>query len=80
MDKDVATHIAKVAFKASADLGELVPLAKAHCTKNEYETLGRAIALASATISLEILNLIFREFPEIKQNFDEDIKLYGRIL
>jgi hypothetical protein len=80
MDKKIAQHVAKTAFRASADLGSVIPLLKEHCSTEEYEKLRLPIATVSASIGLDILNLIFEYFPDIKQEFDEDIKLYGKIL
>lgn len=80
MNKDLAKHIARVAFEASAELGNLVPLINGHCSQEEYQKLGWAIASASAAISTNILEQIFRDHPELRQHFDDDIKTYGRII
>lgn len=80
MDREIARHVARVAFRASADLGDLVPLIKEHCSQDEYQKLGRAITSASAGIGLDVLNLVFADFPDLKREFDENVKTYGRIL
>ena len=80
MDRRIAEHIAKIAFRASADLCNVYPLVKEHCSPAQYEKLSRSIASISGAIGLDILNLIFTDFPDIKQQFDEDMKLYGKIL
>jgi hypothetical protein len=81
MDEKLARHVGRVAFEASARLGELVPLLKEHCSdRDEYIVITRAIAAAITAIDLEILNLLFKNFPELKHEFDESIKTYRRIL
>jgi hypothetical protein len=80
MNKELAKYIAKVAFKASADLGAIIPFIKEHCSQEEYEDIAFAIASATAGIGQDVLNLLFNKFPDIKREFDNDIKKYGRIL
>jgi hypothetical protein len=80
MDKNIAKYVAKAAFRASADLGDLIPFIKEHCCNDDYEKFRGAIVSASATIGLDVLNLVFENHPEIKQEFEEDVKNYGRIL
>jgi hypothetical protein len=80
MDKKIAKHVARVAFQASVDLGSLISFLKAHCSIDEYEKLRTPLATISAEIGLDVLNLIFSEFPDLKREFDEDIKKYGNIL
>ena len=80
MNKELAKHIARIAFKASADLGDVIPFVKERCSQEEYEEIAFAIASATAGIGQDVLNLLFDKFPDIKRDFDNDIKEYGRIL
>lgn len=80
MNRKLAQHIVRVAFRSSAELGNLIPLLKEHCKPDEYEKLCRPIASASATISLNILNLVFTDFPDLELELDEEIKVYGKML
>ena len=80
MEKKIAKHVARVSFQASTDLGNLVSLLKEHCSADDFKKLRDPLLNVSAAIGLDILNLIFFEFPDIKQEFDENIKKYGRIL
>jgi hypothetical protein len=80
MDKDLAVHIAMTAYRASVDLGDLVPLLKEHCTEDEYKTLTRAIASASYTVNCEVTDLIFDMFPDIKDEFEGRLKKFGFVL
>ena len=80
MDKKIARHIARVSFQASTDLGSLIYLLKEHCSQDDYEKLRKPIANVSAAIGLDILNSIFLEFPDLKRDFDYEIKKYGKII
>lgn len=80
MNKDLAQHVARVAFRSSADLNDLIPLLKEHCDQEEYAKYLKAIASASAEISTTILARIFSSYPELEQDFEEMIRRYGRLV
>lgn len=80
MNRDLAQHVARVAFRSSADLNDLIPLLREHCVQEEYEKYVKAIASASAEIGTEILARIFSSYPELEQDFEERIRRYGRLV
>lgn len=80
MDKEVAKHIVYVAFKSESNLNELVPLLKEHCSDTEYKKFLKGIAKVSSCISAEIINLVYKDFPEIKSDLDEKINKYGKLI
>ncbi len=80
MDKDLAKHIATVAYKMQSPLQELLPVIKEHCSPQEYTSYLKATAKVMATINMEITNKIFAQYPEIETEFDRKIKKYGRIV
>lgn len=63
MNKKLAQHVEKVAFKASLDIGNLIPLLKEHCSETECHKIGHPIARVMGSISAEILSAI-RDRPE----------------
>jgi hypothetical protein len=77
MEKDLAKIVALTAFRSSADLNNLIPLLKEHCSEDECRTFGIAIATASSAIGQEILQKIFALYPEISMEFDKQIGKYG---
>lgn len=77
MEKDLARIVALTAFRSSADINNLIPLLKEHCSEEECRNFGVAIATASAGISQEILQKIFALYPEIAVEFDKQISKYG---
>ena len=80
MEKRIAKYVAREAFLASTRLGDLIPFLKKHCSPDDFEKLRKPIVTVAASIGLDILNLIFSELPDLKREFDEDIKKYGDIL
>jgi len=80
MKEELARYVARVAFRASADLGDLIPLIKEHCPQEEYEKFAPAIGSAAAAIGLDVLNLVFNDHPDLRREFDENVKTYGRVL
>ena len=80
MDKKIAKHVASVSFEASKNLGSLISFLKRHCSQEDYEKFRDPIATISASIGLDILNVVFSDFPDLEKEFDDDIKKYGKIL
>ena len=79
MDRELAKLVAVTAFRSSADINNLVPLLKECCNEAEYKAYALAIASASAEISMQILNKIYEDHPDIKDEFEEKMHKYGRI-
>ncbi len=79
MNKKIANHVARTAFKAESVLNDLIPLLKS-CCDDEYRMSLRAIANSSMAINSEILNKINSDYPEIQEALDEEIEKYGKVL
>src|ERR1700722_19005267 len=67
MEQELAKHVVITGFRSASTLQELIPLLKKHCDPAIYEQYAKAISSVSAEISMEILNPIFQQYPEIKQ-------------
>jgi hypothetical protein len=80
MDREVARFLANTAFRSSADLADLVSFMKAHCSVDEQKNYTLAIAKAMASIQLELLDKLYKEFPEIEEEFQRQTEKYGRPL
>jgi len=78
MDKELAKLVALTAFRSSADINNLIPLLKEHCSEAECRDFGIAIATASAGISQQILSKVFALHPDLEVAFDMQIRKYGR--
>lgn len=80
MDKEIAKHVVDVAFRSASSLNDLIPLLKEHCSDVEYKIFLKGIATASFGISTEILALIYKDFPEIKDELESKINKYGKLI
>jgi len=81
MEKEVATHIAKTAFRSASMLASLIPLLNEHCDDKEMsEKLKKVIARIAAEIHMDFNKKIYETFPEIEEEIDKTIKKYGFLL
>jgi hypothetical protein len=80
MDEDVARHVLRVSFRASRELGELVPFLKDELPAAEYEPIGKGIASAIAEIGFAVMERVFADHPELRAEVDRQIERYQRYL
>jgi hypothetical protein len=80
MNKEVARFLANTAFRSSANLADLVSFMKEHCSVEEQKIYSIAIATAMTSIQMEVLGKLYKEFPEIEEEFQRQIEKYGRPL
>ena len=80
MDKEVARFIANTAFRSSANLADLVPFMQAYCSAEEQKKYTIAIATAMASIQQEVLGKLYKDFPDIEEDFQRQVEKYGRPL
>jgi hypothetical protein len=67
MDRELARGIVATGYRSALALQELIPRLKQELQPSEYDQFLKAIATVSAEISLEILNPVFKQFPELKK-------------
>lgn len=79
MDRQLALHIVRTAFKSAATLEELLPLLRTHCKDEDARTYGLAIASAIADIHRELTNRVFSSFPELQAEVEASISNSGRV-
>jgi hypothetical protein len=80
MDKELALHIVRTAFKSAAALEQLLPLLQHDCREEEARIYGLAIASAIADIHRELTNRVFSSLPELQTEVEMQIRKYGRVL
>jgi hypothetical protein len=80
MDIDVARYVIRACFRSGRELDDVRGFLKDHCSTSEYETYGKAIATAIATIQLEIANRIISAHPALEGEIESMIARYGRYL
>ena len=80
MDRAPSEAVARIAFKAAAELTLLIPLIKDYATnEEEYEFLRQSLTFVARKVNDDILEKIFSEYPDIEAIFDQSIKDYGRL-
>ncbi len=80
MDIKIAKYLLHSFFASSNALCELIPFIKEHCTEEEYTSFGKKVASISADISLELINPIFKQFPELEKSASDSIEKYNRYI
>lgn len=80
MDRKLARHFASVVFKCESQLVDIVPLLKQHCDEEEYKMYGKAIASIAATINLDLLNLIYKNYPEVQKDIEDTLDKYSILI
>ena len=74
MDKDTARELAVAAIKSASMLTNLLPFLRERCGPGEYEEIRNAISEIVADISIEVLNRIFKDHPDLERELDEAIR------
>ena len=75
MDKDLARLVVSSAMRAASELGALAPILSEHAPD---DGLKFGVATAIAEISLNILQPVFSEHPDLEAEFGARIEKYGR--
>jgi hypothetical protein len=80
MDRDLARHVVAVTFHSLSLLESVLPVLKKHCGKNEYDEYLKAVGCVSAEMSTEILNRVFKQFPEVEREVEAKIQKFGQYI
>lgn len=80
MDKDIARHVAKEAFRSWEELASVLPWTKEHLDPAEQKEVAKAIARASAQIIFEVQDKMYALYPELKQEYEETLRTYERVI
>jgi len=67
MDRELARAVVAAGCHSALALQELIPRLKQELDPSEYDQFLKAIATVSAEISLEILNPVFKRYPELRK-------------
>jgi len=65
MEKHIAEAVRRNSLHAVESLSRILEDAKGRCSPDEFETLKKGVGLAIGKIQVEILNQIYREYPEL---------------
>ncbi len=76
MDRQTATKIAFSVDKVLHEIGLLLDIVNASCEGDVRKRFLKAIGIAIGELDLEVLETIYREFPELRPKGME--KIHGR--
>lgn len=77
MDTDLLRMVASTASRTRVELGNLVPLLKAHCSPDEYEPMARTIAAAIAHIGL-VIDQSLKDNAALEKEFQDRANKFDR--
>lgn len=80
MDRNLARHVAWVAFRELCHLTKSLPLAKAHESDQDLETYFKPAASIAGDIIQEIITPVTKRFPDIDTEMHEIVEKYGELI
>jgi hypothetical protein len=80
MQKDLARHLIRTAFRAGRELEELLPLLKQHLSAEEYARYASKIAVAMDAINIALLSPTLHSHPELRSEIEASLKEYDKFL
>jgi hypothetical protein len=78
MDIELARMVLMISERSRNDLSMLMPILKENCATGDREKISIAIATVVYEIRSEIMDRIFSDFPELKQEYDRNLEKFGR--
>ncbi len=80
MNKELARHLVRVAFRSGRELEAVLGILKEACEPDEYREYAKGIAAAIDGIHVALLNKAIAAYPELEAEIEADIRTYGRYL
>ncbi|WP_421724242.1 hypothetical protein [Bauldia sp.] len=80
MDKQLAKHLIRVAFRSQRELSGCLGALKEGCSPEEYRDYARGVAAAVHEINVALTNKAIAAYPELEQEIESDMQKYGRYL
>ena len=80
MQPELAFHIARTALRASRELGDLVPLMRAHLGESEFDDYAKAVGAVLASVHVELMGRLFADHPGLEAEIERSVATYDRLL
>jgi hypothetical protein len=77
MDEQLARILIGYAVRAARDIGNLAPMLNEHSDRAIYDEMKPGIGSVVYDIYETILGPMFRRFPHLKAEFEQNIERYG---
>jgi hypothetical protein len=78
MDIEAARHTVRQSFQIARELQSLLPFLKERCEATEYQQYAVDIAKAVDAVSVALLNKAIKDHPELEDEIESRIAVYGR--
>ena len=80
MKKRIARHVVATAIRNLSSLSSALELYRSYCTNESFRDLHLAVERSAAEISLNLINPMLEQNPELKSEIDQEIGALGKIL
>lgn len=80
VNKELARHLVRVAFRSGRELEGALGVLKAACEPDEYRDFAKGIAGAIDGIHVALVNKAIAAYPELEAEIEADLQKYGRYL
>jgi hypothetical protein len=77
MDRDLARHVAHVALASTTRLDSAIYALEKHCPPDELAVYRQAIGNVTACVDREILDKIYADYPDLRDEIEARIAKYG---
>lgn len=73
MERELARHVVRVAFRAGGELEEVLRLLKQHLPADEYRDYAMGIAAAVDAINVALLNKVMAAHPDLEAEIEASL-------
>jgi hypothetical protein len=80
MERDLARHVIRTAFRTARELSGLLAMLKQYLDEEEYKAYARRIATAIYTIDVELIDPLYASQPGLKDEVEASLDKYERFL
>jgi hypothetical protein len=77
--EDLARLVALTGFRSSAELGNLIPVLKQHCSDVEFRAFSDAITHAMTTIQTAVTEKAMAQVPGLDAEWAAKVTTFGRV-
>jgi len=77
MDIELARQVVRTAFSSSAQLQNLLPVLKEHCSAEEYKNYAMGIAAAIDAIGVGLINKAIAAHPGLAGEIESSLAKHG---
>lgn len=80
MEKDLARHLIRTAFRTTHELQDTLSLLKQHIGASEYRECASGIAAAIDAINVALINKALATYPDLEGEIETSLARYDRFI